>query len=198
MQTSDKQGLRKAMCEKRKALSEAFQKEAGELAAGHLIKTDFYKKSETIACYISMGGEIDTQTILRHIWQDKKLCYLPIVGQDKKGSLQFGLYSPTTPLEKNSCKVLQPVVDSNQLISAQELDLVILPLTAFDRKGNRLGMGGGFYDRTFAFKAGRLSHLNPWLCGFAYSFQESEVIPCEAFDIQLNAIVTEKEGIDFF
>lgn len=187
--------LRAAMQEKRKSLAPHEQQAAGEAAAAYLIQTNFYKNSQAIACYLAIGGEIETQPLIQQIKKDQKQCYIPILDPAHTGSLLFGLYLPETQLIKNKCRTLEPVIHPEHLIPPKILDLVILPLTAFDQKGNRLGMGGGYYDRTFAFTKQDGSTACPFLCGLAYEFQEADKIPSKAWDVQLDAIVTEKKLI---
>ena len=191
---SIKQSIRDSLLKKRKSLTSQERQTAGEKAAAFLIQTNFYKNSQMIACYLAIGGEIETQPIIQQIRKDQKQCYIPILNPYHTGTLLFGLYLPETQLIKNKCRTLEPTINPKHLISPNLLDLVILPLTAFDHHGNRLGMGGGYYDRTFAFLKQAPSNLNhrPFLCGLAYDFQETPEIPSETWDVQLDAVITDK------
>lgn len=93
-------------------------------------------------------------------------------------------------LINNQFGIPEPLPSSHS-ISPQDLDMVILPLVSFDRFGGRLGMGGGFYDRTFAFRKEN-SGIKPILLGVAHSCQESERLSLDVWDIPLDVIVTDR------
>ena len=119
-----------------------------------------------------------------------KQVFLPmIVGRSKP--LAFAPWTPSTTMEKNRFDILEPVVDSSELISADQLDFVVTPLVAFDERCNRIGVGGGFYDRTFAFlnEPERIESIQ--LVGIAFELQKLPAIQPQEWDIGLNAIVTE-------
>ncbi|MGD9152528.1 MAG: 5-formyltetrahydrofolate cyclo-ligase [Gammaproteobacteria bacterium] len=119
-----------------------------------------------------------------------KHCYLPLIRQGKS-ELYFIEYLTGDDLQVGSFKILEPKFDKQKLITPEDLDLVLMPLAAFDMHGNRLGMGGGYYDRTFA----RTSH--PMLIGVAYTCQEVPQIAAEPWDVKLHGVVTE-EGFKIF
>jgi len=92
----------------------------------------------------------------------------------------------------NRFNIPEPVVRHDRLIAPRDLDLVILPLLGFDHDCNRIGMGGGFYDRTFAFMH-RLNHIaGPYLLGLAHEIQRVEVLVMQRWDIPLDAVATEQ------
>ena len=94
----------------------------------------------------------------------------------------------------NRFGIPEPDLSADSLLAPAEMALVVVPLLGFTRSGQRLGMGGGFYDRTFAFRRERAAP--PWLVGAAYSFQELEQLKTEAWDVPMDAVVTEKELIE--
>lgn len=182
------------MREKRSSLAWTIKEAASQKVRDQLVATKFYQKSQSVACYLAMEEELDISPIIAQCWKEGKRCYLPVLDFDNAGYLQFGLYGPKTSLAKNKHNILEPVVVSpEQIIETQALDLVLLPLVAFDRTRNRLGMGGGYYDRTFSIKGTRAS--KPFLCGVAYSFQEVDSLPTEPWDKKLDAVITESEVI---
>lgn len=154
----------------------------------------FFQKSHEIACYLPYKNEFDTKEIIDTIWQNNKNCYLPILREDQ--SLDFAHYKKGDALSLNRYGILEPQ-SPVQLITKEQLDLVLLPLIAFDREGRRLGAGGGYYDRSFAFVSAHPSQKTafkkPWLIGVAFAQQETFHLPKDEWDILLDGILTEKE-----
>ena len=101
-------------------------------------------------------------------------------------------YNPDDTLTPNRFGILEPTLEGNRLIPARNLDLVLVPLVAFDRTGKRLGMGKGYYDQTFAFLKQENTRKMPHLIGLAYGFQEIADLPMDDWDIPLYGIATEQ------
>lgn len=121
------------------------------------------------------------------LWQDNKNCYLPILTAEK--SLLFVPFQQGDPLIPNQYGIGEPV-NQQQTISAEKLDMVILPLVAFDQRGNRLGTGGGYYDRSFAWKR-NVRDKKPMMIGLGYAAQQADELPEEAWDIRMDGVITE-------
>src|SRR5690606_2494135 len=117
------------------------------------------------------------------------------VVQDDR-TLRFGPWRAGDPLLQNRYGIPEPDLSPDACLAAADLDLVLLPLTAFDRRGNRLGSGAGYYDRSFAFLAGRPRPARPLLVGIGYAFQESAALDPAAWDVPLDYVATERELID--
>ncbi len=132
---------------------------------------------------MALGGEIDLTPTIKKAWSQGKTCYLPVV-QDQR--LIFVNYTPTSVMQKNAFGILEPV--SGGLISPAALDLVIVPLVAFDKHGHRIGMGGGYYDRTFA---GADSLRHSFLMGVAHRCQQIHDIRPEPWDVALDLVLTD-------
>jgi len=147
--------------------------------------------SNHIACYLPSKNEFDTQPIIDAIWQAEKICYLPVLSAN---SLSFVAYHPGDTLQANQYNIPEPV-DQSAPLMADQLDLVILPLIAFDSMGHRLGTGGGYYDRTFAFLHNAPNC--PVMLGLAYDIQQAEGLPVDEWDVGLNAVITETGWRDF-
>lgn len=130
-----------------------------------------------------MGNEFNTQPIIQAIWQADKKCYLPVLTNDK--SLVFVQYMQNTVLTPNQFNIPEPA-DKTKQIPATELDLVLLPLVAFDLLGNRLGAGGGYYDRTFH------ANTKSKLIGLAYAAQQADALVDDSWDVKLDGVLTEK------
>ena len=96
------------------------------------------------------------------------------------------------PLCPNRYGIPEPRVPRSRWVRAAMLDLILVPLVAFDRAGGRLGMGGGYYDATLAFLHHRHHWLKPRIVGAAFAFQELPAVPQEPWDVSLTAIVTER------
>lgn len=162
---------------------------AAELVVNNFIQYSAFKKSKHIACYLAYQDEFETELLIRSIWQENKICYLPILMEDK--TLEFARYNEGDPLSANQFSILEPQSQAKK-ISPEELDLVIVPLIAFDNRGIRLGTGGGYYDRTFSFLYGR-AIKKPLLIGLGFSAQQCESnLPSDHWDIPLDAVLTEK------
>lgn len=162
---------------------------AAKKASELFIHSDLFKNNQNIACYIANDYEIDTTPIINAIWKAKKNCYLPIVHPNKKSLLLFQKFTPQDPLILNRFNIVEPIQDKAKQLLPEQLDLVLMPLNAFDKKGNRVGKGSGYYDKTFSFKK---NHQKPTLCGLAYSIQEMPQIKSSAWDIFMDVILTEK------
>ena len=170
-----------------------YRREAALAAANLLASQDLFQHSQHIASYLAYHAELDTQAFIRQIWQAEKKCYLPRLTSDK--SLQFALYAENDPLDSNQYGILEPL-STVAIKPAEQLDLVVVPLVAFDVFGHRLGTGGGYYDRTFAFKQAT-ADKKPRLIGFAYAAQQTALLPFDEWDVFLDGVVTEKEFISF-
>lgn len=186
---TDKFQLRKAYRAIRSHIPATIRAEASQKAAAIFKAQSIFKMSENIACYLPFKDECDPTPIIETIWHAKKNCYLPVLTKDEK-SLIFVHYHYGDALHLNRFSILEPI-NISQTIAPQDLDVTITPLIAFDKKGHRLGTGGGYYDRTFAFlSSGEFS--KPHMIGLAYQAQEVKEIPSDPWDITLEAVITEQ------
>lgn len=184
--------LRKQLRAARRCLSPAQQKLAGKKLARLLKNYLPVLRSTHIAYYLPNDGEIDPRPLALALEKMGKHCYLPRLHADGSHRVWFVRYRSGDPLFKNRYGIPEPHI-RNFHLPAWALQVVLMPLVGFDRSGNRLGMGGGFYDRSFAFKRERHT-CKPLLFGLAHSIQEVPALPCESWDVPLDAIVTE-EGV---
>jgi 5-formyltetrahydrofolate cyclo-ligase len=120
-----------------------------------------------------------------------KRLYLPVLVSPAQGHMLFAPYEPDTALAANRFGIPEPVVTAERWVLPQRLDLVLTPLVAFDTRGNRLGMGGGYYDRTFAFRRHPGHIARPHLLGLAYEMQKTDALVRRAWDVPLDGVVTE-------
>lgn len=129
---------------------------------------------------------------MERLWRMRKTAYLPVLSRLAADHLWFAQASSGMELKTNHFGIPEPVVKTAELIRAHRLDLVLLPLVAFDAHGNRLGRGGGFYDRSLEFLRHRRYWKKPHLIGLAYEFQRLERVPTDDWDVLLDGVVTER------
>ncbi len=145
-----------------------------------------YQTAIHIAAYFAILGEISVEAIIHKACEAGKTCYLPILdGQ----SMAFAPWQPGAPLVKKKFGLLEPDCSKCDWIDPSELDLVLTPLVVFDHACNRIGQGGGFYDRTFEFTR---TTEKPVLIGVAHDNQREPALSPQPWDISLHKIVTEK------
>jgi 5-formyltetrahydrofolate cyclo-ligase len=188
-----KAALRRHLIAERNKMPLALQQQKTAALFHHLQTLPQFIASQHIAGYWPMQGEISPLPILEQALLVKKKWYLPIIKPLKEKSLLFVEYRKDDLLTINRFGVLEPLLKKEAIFPAAKLDLVLVPLVAFDRFGQRLGMGKGYYDYTFAFLRKNTSPTlkKPYLLGLAYDLQETETIPQEGWDIPLNGILTE-------
>lgn len=189
-----KSTLRLELRARRQALNPTQQIQASLFLLRHLMKVPQFMRARNVAIYMANDGEIDPAPIARQLWKMEKHCFLPVLRPDKRRDLWFVEYKADTQLANNRFGIPEPDFRKQHKMSAQLLDVVLMPLVGFDRSGARLGMGGGFYDATFAFKQ-KKSAGKPVLIGLAHACQEVESLATAEWDIPLLAIATDKELI---
>ncbi|MCK5395527.1 MAG: 5-formyltetrahydrofolate cyclo-ligase [Gammaproteobacteria bacterium] len=182
--------IRRLKRTQRQSLTTDAQQQHSQSLCQNITKTKAYKNSRHIACYIANDGEIDPFLLIEHAVFSGKTVYFPVLSP-LKNSLYFAPYTAGEPLKFNRFSIPEPVCHPSNWKTAQQLDLLLLPLVAFDRHGNRMGMGGGFYDRTLAYLRHRQHWRKPVLMGLAHEIQKVEQLSTQSWDIPLDYIVTE-------
>ncbi len=185
--SSQKNYLRKSLTQKRNQLNLEEQQEKSALIVKHITHSSVFSRAKHIAFYHAVRGEADPAQLQQKL--SNKKFYLPILSSKKDQGLVFAPTDQNTQYKNNEFGIPEPIVKPSELIDATELDIVIMPLLGFDLKGNRLGMGGGYYDRCFAFK--KQQSDKPILMGFAYDFQQVDALSAEPWDVGLDMIATE-------
>jgi len=183
-----KDKVRKPLLALRAQLSKSEQQEKSAQIVEYIKRSNVFMQSKKIAFYHAVRGEADPQSLF-NTTNDNQQFYLPLLSSDKNQGLVFAPIDKNTQYKNNPFSIPEPIVDTHELLDATELDLVIMPLLGFDLTGNRLGMGGGYYDRCFSFKHSNM--IKPILIGFAYDFQKIESLIAEPWDIGLDMIATE-------
>lgn len=186
---NDRSDIRTFMRQQRNALSDQEQLAAAKHISQHILSQSWYQRAQNIGVYLANDGEADPIVFATKALYRGKTCLLPSLHPLKKGQLWFADYHG--PQKINRFGISEPDPKSNTMIEAKQLDIVFMPLVAFDSKGGRLGMGGGFYDRTFEFLQ-RTPQAKPKLIGLAHHFQQVETLPIESWDVPLSAIITDK------
>ena len=182
--------LRQQCLAKRKQLSREQAKHAAQQLCNKIASTKIFIQASSIAAYWPHKSELDTIPLLQYAQSIGKQCYLPVIHPTKEKFLLFAEYTLPTALIKNKYGLLEPNIDNAKTIHPSELAIIFLPLIAFDKHGNRLGTGGGYYDATLQELD---SKQQPMLIGVGYDFQEMPAIPTDPWDIALDLIITVNE-----
>jgi 5-formyltetrahydrofolate cyclo-ligase len=181
-----RQNIRNQIRQRRRALTPEQQQQSSLQIAERIATHPRILAAQNIAVFLSFDGELNTRPLIERLWQLSKQVYLPVLHPFSKGNLLFLHYTPETPLVHNRFNILEPELDVRHVLPLGSLDVVLTPLVAFDSAGQRLGMGGGFYDRTLQ----NWQHRGPYPIGLAHDCQQVEQVPVEHWDIPLPEIVT--------
>lgn len=156
------------------------------------------KTASRIATFLSIPEEIDTHYLNNALFHHGKSLYLPVV-VGRHQALKFAPYAQDTRLIRGQLDILVPDVDESTYIDGSDLDSCFVPLVGFDANGNRIGMGGGFYDRSFAFlnTVATSDSTKPSLIGVAYDAQRVDAIARNEWDVKLDELITPTTHYDF-
>src|SRR5690606_34434666 len=169
---------------------------ASERLALNLLKHPDLHRARHIGIYLANDGEIDPHLYIDLARRKGIHFYLPILHPVYPGKLVFSPYFDGIRLSANRFGIPDPPFPRSRRRPAWALDAVLFPLVGFDENGGRLGMGGGFYDRTFAFSRIRPG-MAPKLIGLAHDFQKVRELPIEPWDVPLHGVVTDKRRYRF-
>jgi 5-formyltetrahydrofolate cyclo-ligase len=181
--------LRQKIRQQRRSLTRAEADDCAEQLAHRTARHALVIQSQRVAAYLASDGEINPYPLMQSLWKSGKTIYLPVLVPFSNQTLWFAEFSPTDTLVFNRFGIPEPV--RRRLIKPCALDLVLTPLVAFDSSGHRIGMGGGYYDRSFAFLRRRQHWRKPRLLGLAYELQKQACIEPNDWDIPLDAVATE-------
>ena len=182
--------LRSSLRKKRQELSFEQQETASVALFNLLGNQDFFRVAQRIAFYQVADGEIDPRMLLDLAFSEGKSCFLPVIQQDNPEFVSFAPYDANTELVPNKWGIAEP--PASEVISPTNFDVVFVPLVAFSKDCFRMGMGQGFYDRTFSFKIFN-RRSSPMLVGLAHECQLIDSFPVESWDVRLDAVATEKK-----
>ncbi|QFU77504.1 5-formyltetrahydrofolate cyclo-ligase [Halioglobus maricola] len=180
---STKTALRQDLRAARRQLPDAARAEATQQLALHITRLPGWQSFQGIALYLATDGEIDTSAISELVLAAGKRLYLPVVAEG--GTLEFARWGGTTKgTQLNRYGIREPDTHSPR-IATEALDCICLPLVGWSTDGSRLGMGGGYYDRTLANATG------PIKTGLGFELQRQETLPRESWDVRLDFVATE-------
>lgn len=185
--------LRRTIRARRRQLTQQTLQAHSRLMACNATSYRPLQHSKRIAFYFATNGEMDPLSLIDRARAAGKHCYFPVLRERPSKSLWFAELKTGQAMKPNRFGIPEPAEHHKHITMPWGLDLIILPLVAFDLAGNRLGMGGGFYDRTLSFKLTRSHWRGPKLIGLAHEFQMVRRLPAQPWDIPLDAVITEKQ-----
>ena len=190
----NRDAIRQHIRQQRKKLTKQEQQQAAQQLEQQLTKLSEVLKAQHIAIYLSNDGELDTTLFIQWCWKQNKHVYLPVLHPFTKKHLLFFQYTQKTSMKKNKFGIPEPKLNIKTLCPLPQIDVLFMPLVAFDTQGNRLGMGGGFYDRTLA-NYQQDPPKKPLLFGLAHNCQQVDEVPIDSWDIPLQKIITPSKVI---
>lgn len=193
-QDDDKRALRRSLRRQRQALSQHEQRLAAQRLCQQLKTLPEVRRARRISLYLPVNGEIDPMPLLPWLRKRKVEVYLPVLRPFSANALWFVAYHSGTPMVKNRFGIWEPDLrfgaQRRNRLPAWALDTLIVPLVGFDNSANRMGMGGGFYDRSLAFM--HRPGPAPTLIGVAHACQEVASLPVEPWDVPLQVVVSDQ------
>jgi len=180
--TQLKTRLRQQLRQQRQTLSTIERDAAADMIARHALTLPQWSRLSSVAIYMAADGEADPQPLARRALEQGKHLFLPVIAADN--TLRFARWEPGDSLIKNTFGIGEPAVHIER-VTAASLDLICMPLVGWSSEGTRLGMGGGFYDRTLTNASDSIR------LGLGYNFQHSADIPREQWDVGLHWVATE-------
>jgi len=184
--------LRRMLRKARRALTPSQQRQAARGLYRQLAQQPLFRRAKHISLYLPTDGEIDPRVLLRAAQRRGKATYLPVLSAWPRTKMVFQRICPGEKLQPNRFRILEPRANLARQRKVWTLDLVLLPLVGFDDVGGRLGMGGGFYDRSLAYLARRKTWRKPTLLGLAHECQKVERLAQASWDVPLQGTVTDK------
>ncbi|WP_170799607.1 5-formyltetrahydrofolate cyclo-ligase [Stutzerimonas stutzeri] len=184
--------LRRKLRQTRRQLSPAQQRHAARRLYRQLSHHPLFRRARHIALYLPNDGEIDPRLLLRAAQRRGKATYLPVLNPWPRTRMVFQRIEPGERLRRNRFGIFEPVIRTARQRRVWALDLLLMPLVGFDGNGGRLGMGGGFYDRSLAYRARRKKSHKPTLLGLAHECQRVDRLPLESWDVSLLGTVTDR------
>lgn len=185
--SSDQSLIRQTGRDARASLDELTREVASSVIAEKIVSSTWFRRTQYLACYLPSADEVSTWEVISRAWRMKKRVFAPVCEINLR--MQFREVSPDTDLRLNRYGIFEPV--NGETVTARMLDAVVTPVVAFDRYNHRVGMGGGYFDRTFSFLRHRNAWLHPKLVGVAFACQQVAEITPNPWDIPLFAVVTE-------
>lgn len=194
--SDDRRRLRQQLRQRRRALNPCAQHQASLALMRRLIRLPVLRRARHVALYLPENGEIDPTPLIRELKARGVRIYLPVLRPLVENRLWFVRLQDDTQLVLNRFRITEPAMRQSaartRRLPPWALDVVLMPLVGFDAYGHRLGMGGGFYDRTFAFASHRHGP-RPALIGVAHTCQQVSALPHQPWDVNLDMIVSDRQ-----
>lgn len=181
----EKRELRKRILASRRSLSAETAERESAAIFQHIIQSKPYRQAGTVMCYAAMRDEVQTLPILAHALREGKGLSIPYI-KDKMGLMEAVAVRRMSDLIRGAYDILTVKEDALEFTDPARIDLLLMPGVAYDARGHRLGMGGGFYDR-FLPRA-----ENAVVYGLAFSCQMVDAVPCLPHDLRAEYVVTER------
>ena len=187
---SSRAQLRRSLRQQRQDLPAQQRLQASLAVAEQVLALPELDAAQHIAIYWAVRGELPLLHTVLALQRLNKAIYLPVIQPDN--TLLFALWQPGQATPANAFGIPEPQPEDSTLIAPHMLDLVLVPLVAFDDAGGRLGSGAGYYDRSFAFLSEQARPAHPLLLGVGYAFQKLSSVQAQSWDIPLDAVVTDQ------
>ena len=185
-----KPALRKTVLGRRDALDEGVRAELSLAIVEEITHLDCYRRSGVVLAYVGFGSELRTEAFLRRVLGDGKVLLLPRVNREERRLVLYEVKDPAQELEAGTWGIREPKPDLCRRVEPAAIDFALVPGVAFDRRGARLGYGGGYYDRLLAGCTGS----RPFLVAAAFELQVVDEVPLEEHDVRVDLIVTEGDS----
>lgn len=189
----DINNLRKQLITQRKQLTANDVQQASIAGANHFIASPLFRNAEMIAYYCAADGEFDPFFIAKLAQKHQKKHCLPVLDKDDFRQMEFHQYEWNSKLYRNRFGIGEPAVTENSFVPISAVNVILVPLVAFDRQGNRLGRGAGCYDRFLAKIDECQSANRPVLIGVGYDFQQVDRLCAQAWDVPMDYFLTETQ-----
>ena len=188
--SSLKARIRQSVIERRNSIKPNQRQCLDALICGHALQviSEDRNGQKAVAAYCSHGGEPNVMPVCERLNASGRRVVLPVLSGQR---LDFHRFIPDEPMLKNRFGIAEP--SNHEVVELEEIDWILMPLVAFSHQGVRLGMGGGFYDRTLEGLA--LMTSRPKLVGIAYSIQQVDSLPSQVWDVPLDLIVSDKGAL---
>ncbi len=183
-----KSNIRKQVRQARRAVAAPYARNASFKFSEFVATLPEYQAASTLSAYLPFDGEADPLPLIDRAIQEGKQVYVPVI-VGKQEPLVFAPWDRQTGMKRNAFGIEEPDVPPDQRVSIQHIDVCITPLVAFDERCNRIGVGGGYYDRTLAQLNDSTSSTTT--CGVAYELQRLDKIETREWDVRLDFVVTE-------
>ncbi len=186
----DKAQLRRELQNSLLAIEAEQRERKSRQACEHLVSTEQFENASTVMLFLSLPHEVDTSEVILGAWQLGKIVAVPKVSWEQRHMIPVQINSLETGFSTGAWGLRNPTL--GMPVPFGDIDLVVTPGLGFDRKGNRLGRGGAYYDRFFAHE-----QVSAWRCGFAFSEQVIDSVPTTDHDQPIDLLVTDEEIVHF-